>query len=165
MSEKLKEAKRRLAGLMTYIKEVRTRLNTPVFSVAEYDWRQYFKDLPNHPYVEVFKLEEEGDLVLRIKKPKETHCPPLPEVLEGWVRPSWRKVSGELYVVESRNFEGEGEDGEVKTVFFNENESRVKALETWKVKREDWVKAEMPNEQVRKLFARFFELEAKIDLL
>ncbi|WP_120405492.1 AAA domain-containing protein [Halobacteriovorax sp. BALOs_7] len=163
MSEKLKEAKRRLAGLMTYIKEVRTRLNTPVFSVAEYDWRQYFKDLPNHPYVEVFKLEEEGDLVLRIKKPKETHCPPLPEELEGWVRPSWRKVSGELYVVESRNFEGEGEDGEVKTVFFNEDESRVKALETWKVKREEWVKAEMPNEQVRKLFARFFELEAKID--
>ena len=150
--------KKRIADLFTYIREIKIRLDKPILNENEYSWiLNLEKELPDHPSVK----RQTDDYFLKVKRPEEIACPSPPaEVLE-WLKPSWKSIRKELDYLRSKNVEDD--DGGCKTIFINDYPDLVDKIERWSIAREEWRKAEWPNEAVRKVYSKLHEARARIE--
>lgn len=151
-------AKKRVVDLFRYVKELKSRIDIQILNENDSEWLFPISSLIDHPNIQIFESE---DIVLRIIRPEETLCPPPPRELEEWIKPSWRKISNNIEVLESKNIKLE--NGEIRTVFFKDFFKLQDLLKRWSILRDNWKFAELPSEKVRNIFANLHELKAKID--
>lgn len=152
------EVKEKIVSLFTYLKEMKKRLDDVITDQAKYDWRLDFSDLPSHPNVNV---SFGGEVILKIARPNERKCPEPPDSLRKWLKGGWQSVYNTPEVIEARNVEDD--QGQTQTIFFNEQSGLQEEFERWVRIREDWVFAETPSEEVRKIFNKLHELKGRID--
>ncbi len=181
------EVRERVVRAFKFLAEVARRRNPVMRRWQEHDWKQAFSDLPEHPYVQRMEQSNDGRLViLRVKRPKETQCPPPPHALADWLTHGWGDINQEIEVLQSRNIgspsellNGPNNDGSQpfgedspklhssipassRTIEFKDATERVRALELWRAERDKWRVAERPVRRVLALFQRLFELRGRL---
>ncbi len=168
----VQEAKSKIRQVFRFLAEFQKMRTPPARRLAEYDWHLFFADLPNDPCIEMGQFvagssaHPEGELkagprfILRVRRPKETACPPPPEILRDWVVTGWQNIDGEITTLDVRN---RVVDGKTTTERFMENAARTRALEAWRDKRFAWIKAERPIREAMRIFRRLFELRGRLE--
>jgi len=75
--------------------------------------------------------------------------------LEGWLKPGWQFVDGEVATLEARNFQ---DQGQTVTNAFADDPERLRALNEWTAARTSWATAEEPTVAAWRLFERVHAL-------
>lgn len=150
--------KKLVANLFSYVKEIKTRLETPVLDDSKYEWKLKLGDLPDHPYV--FKKPTD-DYFLKVKRPKVVECPLPPEDILEWIKPSWKYIDKELDYLKSKNIENEDET--TTTIYIEEFPVILEKIESFRKVRDRWIEAELPSEKVRRVFSHLHEVKARIE--
>jgi very-short-patch-repair endonuclease len=156
-------AKARIQKVFSYIREL-TKLRTPPVSKLEsYEWSLRFSSLSKYPTIQTSQIVDGSDfdgVVLRVKRPNETPCPPFPEILSDWIENGWENLTGVVRHIQARNFLNTGES--VRTERFEDNSERVTAFGLWSSKRRDWQEAEKPVREAAEVFANLFKLHGQL---
>lgn len=157
-------ARTKIQKVFSYIREI-TKLRTPpVANVDSYDWSLRFSTLPKYPTIQTAVIPENEDdfdgVVLRVKRPKETSCPPVPQILIHWIENGWEKIDGEVKHIAARNFKDK--ENLVKTERFEEDQVRVSEFNVWTEKRLAWQEAERPVREASEVFTNLFKLQAQL---
>jgi very-short-patch-repair endonuclease len=164
-------AKEKIRQVFRFLAELQKVRTPPVRRIDSYEWSQYLTRLPQDPSIEIStppKRESGTDdapgaadsFILRIRRPKETECPPPPSILRDWIHPGWKDIDRDPERIEARN---RTVDGETDTERLVENPARVAAWHTWCEKRTAWVAAERPVRAAMGAFQTFFELRGRLD--
>lgn len=154
------EAKQRVAQVMRFLAEVARRRSPVSRRWTDYDWTLDLTSLPRQPAIRLGQEAEDGAVVLRVKRPKETPCDPPPKAIADWVLPGWASPEGEAQAQSNRNVK---QREETLTVAFTDDPARVAAFDEWKEKRAKWAAAEQPVRRVSALFQRLFELRGRLE--
>ncbi len=155
------QARERIRRLFDYLLAVQ-RLNTPpCLDLEEYPFQLRLGELPEHPAVELGPLpldprEEAEDFLLRVRRPKDVPCPPLPEALEGWLKPGWDRLDGTVTAFVRKKKGG-------SMVPFEADEARPAALTAWLKSRKDWEKPALAANDVNDLFDRLLEVWGRLE--
>lgn len=146
----LQIGRRKISQVFRYL-EALNQLRNPVKRLIEdQPWVLWCRELPEHPAVtlerfEDIELEEEprrqegsasledGDgFILRVVRPKMTMPPSPPEEIVSWLRAGWENLDGSIEVHPSCN--ESDESGETQVIRFEDDPTRVDALEAWQVR-------------------------------
>lgn len=163
MSEQHSEAKKKIKQIMSFLRELHDLRSPATADLNSYEWSINYSKLPSHPdiqYATKSDLDSENDIVLRVKRPIETSCPPYPESLDGWVQSGWEKVSDEVQYLKIKNFKDE--NGATHTVKFEDDPERQKSFSLWSEKRRQWVEAEKPVRNASKVYGELHGLFAQL---
>ncbi|MFA4916944.1 MAG: AAA domain-containing protein, partial [Syntrophales bacterium] len=147
--------------------------------ISEQPWRLWLKDLPDHSSIRRGRIPEsptkneqedetdtttevvkEDTFLLQVRRPKLTSSPPPPNILEPWLRDGWDNPFLEVTVNNSLN--NRNEKGETELIRFEADPDRIKALQSWKIMRDEWAENERPAREAMKVFERFYELYSRI---
>lgn len=132
----------------------------PIGEVTAYPWSLVYSQLPNHPTIQRNTRspdsEEYDGIVLRVVRAKETPCPDLPSVLDGWVASGWDNIQNEVSRIESRNLADRG--GQTRTEAFVFAPERRTAFAEWNQRRTAWRSAELPVRKAGEVYANLFSL-------
>lgn len=157
-------ARAKIQKVFSYIREL-TKLRTPpVAQLGSYDWSLRFSSLPNYPSIQTAYIPDEESefdgVVLRVKRPQETVCPPPPTLLSDWIENGWEQISGEANNIQARN---RSDDHDLTiTERFDEDPERVRAFEMWSEKRRAWQEAEKPVREAALVFSDLFKLHGQL---
>ncbi|MCB9026378.1 MAG: AAA family ATPase [Bdellovibrionaceae bacterium] len=158
--------KNKIRKVFRYIQEL-TKLRTPpVSDIEKYPWVLKFSNLPLYPTVERFgyadseESNESDNIVLKVRRPKETPCPNPPESIKDWVVGGWESLNSDAVSLDAKNIIDE--EGKTQTVKFEDDQKRVNSFDEWKASRDEWVKAEYPVREASKVFSDLFKLQAQI---
>jgi very-short-patch-repair endonuclease len=160
-------ARGRLVQTFRFLKELNELRNPVARDLSAYSEVLRLDAWPVHPCIVVRRgdRQEENDEesvepgvepLIRIQRAILTPCPKPPDVLEGWLKPSWQAMEAEASVLESRNFPDK-DKGSI-TVEFGADQARVAALQEWTGVRANWVTAERPAVASRQLFEKIHSL-------
>lgn len=156
-------AKVRVQKVFSYIREL-TKLRTPPISKLDsYEWSLRFSSLSKYPTIQTAQIPDDSEfdgVVLRVKRPTETPCPPFPDILQDWIENGWENLGGEANHIQARNIINTGNG--VHTELFEDNTARVTAFETWSLKRRAWQEAEKPIREAAEVFANLFKLHGQL---
>lgn len=163
------DAKARLKQTFQFLRELNQLRNPVTRDLSVVDVVIRIEDWEPHPCIQVRRGDgnnedavtpeaSEIEPLIRIKRPRLTPCPPPPESLRDWIRPTWHQVGAQVEPLESRNFEDRS--GQTSTVVFAAAAERVAELETWKQTRQRWVEAERPAVRAYEVFERVHALWA-----
>src|SRR5260370_24485135 len=168
----IQDARTKIRQVFRFLAAFQKIRTPPVRQLSEYDWHLFLNDLPKDPSIEVGQFiagaatpTDVGTraipgFILQVRRPKETACPSPPDVLRDWVAAGWQNIDGEINTVSARNF---NVDGNTVTQGFDDNPARKRALEAWRDKRKDWIKAERPVREAMKVFRKLFELRGRLE--
>jgi very-short-patch-repair endonuclease len=159
-------AKDRLVQTFRFLKELNELRNPVARDLSHSSQLFWIDEWPSHPFITVRRgdrAEEneesgEGELepLIRIRRANLTSCPRPPEGLDGWLKPGWQSVEGSAEVLPRRNFSHE-EKGSF-SVTFEDDHNRVTAFDAWRAARANWIDAERPSVNARKLFENIHAL-------
>lgn len=155
--ECLRIGRDRVARVFRYLGALNQHRNPAKRQIREQLWLLWFHELPDHPSirrgivgdsskVSAGTLAEVGSgqekisdgFVLKVRRPTVTHAPRPPEVIALWLEHGWENPTGEVRIRPSRNEVGEA--GETRVVKFGDTPQRPQALETWKLRRDEWAR-------------------------
>lgn len=174
------ESVQKAKQIFNYLKSLNQLRNPALRQIKEqgtYDlkWSLWFRDLPDHPSIrkaeirkELIYDEESGlrisgysgdDYILKIRRPTLTPPPNPPDSLKEWLLDGWQNVNGEAKVHESRNIIL---DGETHIEYFSDNSERVRILEAWRIKRDQWAHNEKPVRNAFRVFEKIYEIHGHI---
>lgn len=159
---------KRLSRIFGYLEALNQLRNPAVSIIDDQRWVLWFKDLPNHPSLQIGQapnqadenIAESGDHVLKVKKPVLSRPPEPPGILADWLERGWERYPGEVKVREFRNVIV---DGHTTVQKFEDNQDRKTSLEEWSKQREAWLKAEKPAREAMKVFEKFYELFGEME--
>ncbi|MGE0645055.1 MAG: AAA domain-containing protein [Nitrospira sp.] len=159
-------AKERLVQTFKFLKGLNELRNPVVRDLSGTDVMR-IDSWPLHPCVTVRRgdriddedndtADVEPEPLIRIQRARLAPCPEPPPMLDGWLKPGWQSVDGEIQVVELRHFRGK--DKQASTVALTDTPERVEALNEWRLVRRKWAEAERPAIAARHLFDRMHAL-------
>lgn len=159
------EAQSKILKVFSYIREL-TKLRTPPVSQTDaYDWSLRFSSLTSYPTIQTAEVPDQTDMefdgiILRVKRPNETSCPPPPAVLNSWLETGWENIDTDVKHLPAKN--KIGSDNQTITERFDESFERVQAFKAWAARRQEWQTAERPAREAARIFSNFFKLHGQI---
>src|SRR5262249_20858193 len=148
----MSSAKDRLVQTFRFLKELNELRNPIPRDLSHSAPQLWLEEWPDHPYVSVRRGdrteegEETGDErpepLIRVRRADLTLCPPPPAELDGWLKSGWQAVDVQPEVLQRRNFTDKQHGALI--VAFDDDASRVTALNAWSAARAQWVEAERP---------------------
>lgn len=142
-------------------------------TLAEQLWTLPIRGLPRHPTISVSEVHlakaggvfdsgsQEGEPLIRIRRPALTAPPPPPQTILDFLQPGWEQPEGSIEILSIRNIQ---HSGETISETFADDPGRVSALFGWQASWRQWAEAEMPARRAMKTFERFYELRGRIEL-
>jgi very-short-patch-repair endonuclease len=171
----------KLKQVYEFLQALDQRRNVPKRQVT-YDWSLRFADLPDDPTIERGSppgspAENEGEdeaeketvdpdatdgeeWRLRVRRPELTECPPPPPVLSGWLNPGWENPDGRI---ERKKPAPRSENGEAEPELFEDDPSRIQALDEWRAIREVWAARERIARKAMEVFEKLYALKSWLD--
>lgn len=169
---------RRIAQVFRYLNALNQVRNPPKRLIDEQPWVLWLNELPAHSAIArgmaydssdaarvdtmaVNTIDPDEDYVLKVRRAETTPAPSPPSELMGWVRDGWQDVGGAAEVWPVQDYLGN--DGTTMTVRFEDDPQRVRLLEAWHDRWDQWANAERPAHAALKLFERFYDLYGQIE--
>lgn len=154
-------------SLFAFIRELNKLKHKVVRNWKEYPLCRPLSGFPKDPeHIQIFYRDrqteeaddaEQGNVLLKVQKPRLEPCPKPDAILEGWLIDGWE------------NFQHDPQphaclsDGMEALEWFDDAPQRVAAFEIWKKKRDVWAQRQRLLTQSQELFndlyKRYFELE------
>lgn len=173
----------RLTRVFQFLKALHEMRNPVQREVTEQPWTLWFHDLPDHPAIQrgaspvvVRDEEEEGgdesadlrdsttdgaDFALRVQRPELTAPPSPPAELERWLEPGWERPENDKVGI--RKLWSETRAGVQEVFKFEDDPQRVRLLEQWLGKRDEWLKQERPARKAMAVFEKLYALQATLE--
>lgn len=157
-------ARERVRRLLEFLKEFQKRIHPPKRNIEEYEWSLSFDRLPRHPAITIGQVVESVDqdeagvvdgLILQVRKPSETPCPPPPAAFRDWLLPGWNDIKKNAEFLLTRNVLI---GNETRTIRFEDDAGRIQTRNEWLTRRQAWIVAETPVRQVGECYDWFYEL-------
>jgi very-short-patch-repair endonuclease len=155
-AEHLRVARDRLLRIFQFLKALHLHRNPAVRMLRDQRWHYWLADLPDHPAVEFTYGSDEGEWLLRVRRPNSIPPPAPPADLTEWLEDGWRDPSRE---VEVRPELSRGERAER----FDGDPVRPDALRQWLADRRAWASAERPARAALRLFEDLYGLYGTIE--
>lgn len=161
--------------LYAFLKEVNQIQFRPVRKLSEQKYVIRLADMPKHPSAQILRpikvndTFEIAEVLIRISRPKLTKCPNPPLSCLEWLLPNWDDPLIAPQVADSKNQidvyidEDGNEVNTTKTIFFTDDEVRVKEYNNWLLKRKNWVDPEKISREAMKCYESFYTLYSKIE--
>ncbi len=161
--------------LYAFLKEVNQIQFRPVRKLSEQQYVIRLADMPKHPSAQIFRpikvneTFEIAEVLIRISRPKLTKCPNPPHSCLEWLLPNWDDPLITPQVADSKNqidvdVDESGKEVEItKTIFFSDDEVRVREYNNWLLKRRNWVDPEKISREAMKYYESFYTLYSKIE--
>ena len=154
---------RRAKQVFQFLRAFNAKNNPVIRQIDDQPWRYSLWDLPDHPAISVKwpadEQEEGSSFVMEVHRANRTGSPSPPKLLEEWVKPGWRALENDIEVYPSRLMET-GDETVVEN--FADDDNRRRALQSWKEKRDLWVKEETPARDALNLFEQLYELHGRL---
>jgi hypothetical protein len=111
--EKTKLARQKLINVYRYIQAL-NELRNPVYrEIEDQPWIMWFRDLPDHPSVQIGKLsnvvidsDDAGQVdeafILSVRRPELKRAPEPPAEIRLWLEDGWQNVDGKVKIKETR---------------------------------------------------------------
>lgn len=172
MTDKLRLKVRQLYAFLKEVNQIQFR---PVRKLSEQQYVIRLADMPKHPSAQILRPVKVNDtfeiaeVLIRISRPQLTKCPNPPQSCIEWLLPNWDDPLIIPQVADSKNqidvdvVEGGKEVEITKTIFFSDDEVRVKEYNNWLLKRKNWVDPEKISREVMKYYESFYTLYSKIE--
>lgn len=152
-SSTMEDYKNVLYQIFNYAKALDELRNPVVINVKDYQWMKYFKDLPKNECIQCMKglLKdnrteglEDGEFLLRVKKPILTECPSPPEDLIPSIRGNWNNLDEKVEIV-------------------TDDTALTDMFKIWEVKRNQWLEMERPAREAMKVFKELYKIYSELD--
>lgn len=176
-ADTLRIARDRSFRIFRYLEALNQHRNPAKRQISEQLWTLWLRDLPDHPSIRQGTFDEsqasDADpesaseqkaadaFVLKVRRPKLTRPPTPPEVLSEWLERGWDNPAGEVRVRESRNIIGD--QGETLIERIDDDPQRVPALQTWRIRRDEWAINERPAREAMRIFEQLYEVHSRIE--
>jgi very-short-patch-repair endonuclease len=135
--------------------------NPVVRQISEQPWTLWLRDLPASPSVSrPDPARPEDRFIFKVRRPTPVPCPRPPQEIEAWLQPGWDQPGVELRVRDSLEL---NEDGRTRTPRFDDDRTRTRAFEKWKLARAAWEQTERPERAALELFERLYALHGQIE--
>ncbi|MGB4438157.1 MAG: AAA domain-containing protein, partial [Sedimentibacter sp.] len=152
------ENKEKLISLFKCIRELCGLKYKLITNIDKQVWYKFIDNIPkdaenirihdiNMQDNEISNQADDKTILLEVYKPEFYSCPPLPELLNGWVKSDWRKYSSEVEIIQI--------DEKTEEKFIDSTE-RTDVFSAWKIKRDEWVKEQIRIERTRNFFTELY---------
>ncbi len=159
-----REKQGKVLALLDYIRRICAGQHRVVRDLQQQEWALDLGEAePDGEFVRFFpgKDEEGREILLEVRRPEFSSCPPLPEVLSDWVEtPRWEDCRVDEVKVRPE-FSRPSEQMGIIVMRFPDSERRVREFSRWKKARAKWCKEERRKQRVLQLFddlCRMYEL-------
>lgn len=187
LNEKQQLEQDKVVSLFQFIKELNKLKQKTILNYKSYDWSCLLSDIPDDENIQINYrdcVNDEsgesslGNVLLSVHKPEFHSCPEPDKMLLEWLNPGWNDyretisikhsiVIGEKRVEPYKNLldmmDSDATTQNQQTVFFEEDDERVRLLNEWKTIRDSWVEQQRISERTHNLFSDlyswYFELQ------
>lgn len=160
----------KLVQIFRYLQALHQLRNPLIRAIQEQPWVMWFHDLPDHPCIRKGNSstannenQQQGqvgdDFILKVSRPRVADAPPLPKELSLWVQNGWQDIDGKITVIPDIQ---KYENNQLRIEHFSDDPQRMRALDSWKARREAWIEAERPALQALKLYERLYALYTQL---
>ena len=150
-----REKQGKVLALLDYIRRICAGQHRVVRDLRQQEWVLDLGEAePDGEFVRFFsgKDEEGREILLEVRRPEFSSCPPLPEVLSDWVEtPRWEDCRVDEVKVRPE-FSRPSEQMGIIVMRFPDSERRVREFSRWKKARAKWCKEERRKQRVLQLF-------------
>ena len=170
--ERVEVSRNRIRQIFRFLKDFNGLRNPVTRQISEQPWVLWIRELPRHSSLWLRGRdtgddkssegkEEEGELLLRVRRPDVPKPPAVPGILDGWLPNNWKDPSIEttepLAKREVRRPAG------VEIEDFETLQERVDVFHTWLPKRNSWASEALPAQRALHIFNRFYELHGRLE--
>jgi very-short-patch-repair endonuclease len=178
-SDKLRIARDKLTRVFRYLEALNQHRNPAKRQISEQPWSLWLHGLPSHPTIkrgaakastsktksakenQASEIDAAGDFLLKVQRPVVTRPPEPPEEIANWLETGWDNPSEEIAYRETQT--ASDPSGNSRVTRFDEDKSRIAALQRWKLLREEWAKTERPARAAMKIFETLYGLHGRIE--
>lgn len=153
--------------LFQFLREANQLRFKPIRLLSEHPKALRLADLPDHPSVGVFRPvnspgpQEIPDMLLRVSRPRITHCPAPPASIIPWLLPNWDDPAVTAVVATSQNTVDQ--EGRTLTVRFEDDRQRMREFVTWSDQRDRWAAPEIEARRAMACFENFYSLYTQLE--
>lgn len=155
------DARSKLTQIYRYLQALNARRNPVVRRIEEQAWREWLRDIPNHPMVAGRPGDGDGEFILKVRRPEKVACPRPPDSILDWLEPGWDQPEQAARVVPELGTTDSRGDGRIER--FDEDSERSRDFDAWLDIREKWAATETPARAARALFERLYALHARLE--
>src|SRR3989441_3378629 len=124
-----------------------------------YEWKLRHGAVPQYPSVQRGELD--SGFIIKVARPRESHCPKPSVAIEKWLKPDWEQFGVEPEILARRTTTSVA--GEETVELFEESRERVEAFEKWFDLKREWQKAEKGLRDSLNVFLDLFDLYGKFE--
>lgn len=159
--------KSKVVSLFQFLKQYNNIKNPIVVEIKNQQWHKWVDSIPEHETINnnIYKTEEDTDVLFTISKPELTECPIPPKEIKDWLEKGWNSLIDEVKIKKSiDNLEKQSYNNEeiIVKIDFYDDKNRVQALNEWKNKRVLWLSKETKSREADDIFNDFYSLYSKL---
>lgn len=161
------EAATRLRSVFSFLKEYSARSELRTRTLDAYSWRLSQSDIPTHGCIDYNPPRDNSDAaaltehVLRVRRPRLSTPPGLPERLAEWVEGSLEDPAAPFEYRAFISVPSDEHPDETVEEAFDADADRVAQGRAYRVQWNAWAKTELPARKALKVFEQLFFLHAR----
>lgn len=160
----------RVVKVFEFLKALQAVRSPAERQISKQRWSMWLGELPDHPCVRLMDVSGRRDaddafqspeVLLAVRRPPITPCPPPPEQLREWLEAGWTEPHKEVNVRASINRVDADNQAYIET--FHDDLSRPPALKAWLLRRSAWAVNELPARAAMHCFERLYQLHGLLE--
>jgi very-short-patch-repair endonuclease/superfamily I DNA/RNA helicase len=174
----IQETRTKLIQIFRYLQALNHVRNPVQREIQDQPWVMWFNELPKYTTIRIGESAKASDnieatdsiltnedddtedsFILKVGRPKLTDPPEPPRELLPWLQTGWQQVDGKVIVSSTLPING----STTQTLNFRDNPVRVRLLNEWKARRDEWAENEQPVRKAFALFEKLYALQNQLD--
>src|SRR5438034_7883424 len=149
----------KIKRIFRFLQELHQVKSPPIIDMGLYEWKLSYGAVPQYPSVQRGELD--SGFIIKVARPRESHCPKPSVAIEKWLKPDWEQFGVEPEIHARRKTTSVA--GEETDELFEESRERVEAFEKWYEQKREWQKAEKQLRDSLNVFLDLFDLYGKFE--
>jgi hypothetical protein len=170
--ERVEISRNRIRQIFRFLKDFNGLRNPVTRQISEQPWVLWIRELPRHGSLWLRGRDpaddknsadkgEEGELLLRVRRPDVPKPPAIPGILDGWLPNKWKDPAIDT-IEPLAEREVHGSSG-VEIEKFETVQERIDVFHAWLPKRNSWASEALPAQRALHIFNRFYELQGRLE--
>src|SRR5437016_13606628 len=78
----------KIKRIFRFLQELHQVKSPPIIDMGLYEWKLSYGAVPQYPSVQRGELD--SGFIIKVARPRESHCPKPSVAIEKWLKPDWR---------------------------------------------------------------------------
>ena len=149
----------KIKRIFRFLQELHQVKSPPIVDMGLYEWKLRYQAVPQYPSVQRGELD--SGFIIKVARPRESHCPKPSVAIEKWLKSDWEQFGVEPEIYARRKTTSLA--GEETVELFEESRERVEAFEKWYEQKREWQKAEKQLRDSLNVFLDLFDLYGRFE--